>query len=113
LGWYGEGWSVATSRWCGDTFYTEVPVISQLSSLKKINNRFYFTPASGGNVTLTAYSLKGEMLMNKNINVQAGKQYSICQVIKDNLGMSSSQVHLVKIKGNGVNVSSKFLIKDQ
>ncbi|HAJ80748.1 MAG TPA: hypothetical protein DCO75_13375 [Fibrobacteres bacterium] len=111
IGWVGEAW--LGSYWCGDTITTIVPVVSKASVSKGLNNRFYFTPSSGGNVTLTAYSLKGEMLINKNINVQAGKQYSIRQVIKDNLGMSSSQVHLVKIKGNGVNASSRFLIKDQ
>jgi hypothetical protein len=84
-----------------------IPVKYQAASKNTINNRYMFTPA-GGNVSVTAFSLKGEELFNRNVTVKAGMKYSIRQFMRGTLGLSASQVRLVKIKGEGVNVSTKM-----
>ena len=84
----------------------EIPVRYRSNPQKALNNRFIFTPA-GKNVTITAYSLKGEALLSKKVIVQAGKCYSISQFVHRAIGISAAQVRMVKIKGEGVNVTTR------
>jgi hypothetical protein len=84
-----------------------ISVKNTVTRNKGINNRYIFTPAAG-NVAVTAYSLKGEALLSKNVSVQAGQHYSIRQFVNENMGLSASQVRLVKIKGEGVNTSTRI-----
>ncbi len=74
---------------------------------KAINNRFVFTPA-GGAVSIAAFSLKGEEIFSKNMTVKAGTPYSIRQFVRGAMGPSASQVRLVKIKGEGVNITTRI-----
>jgi len=71
------------------------------------NNRFYFTPTSGS-VTLCSYSLKGEALVRKTVNVRAGKRYSVRQFVAEHRGAAASQIRLVTIKGEGVNSTMRM-----
>jgi hypothetical protein len=68
------------------------------------NNRLYFTPAMGGSVDLSLYSLSGRLLGNKQMSVIAGKRYSIKQFASENGQLSGSQIVIMRIRGAGVNV---------
>jgi hypothetical protein len=83
-----------------------LPVKYQAFGQQAINNRYLFTPA-GGSVSLTAFSLKGEVLFSKNVTVLAGKKYSIGQFVGSAMGSSASQVRMISIKGAGVNVMTR------
>jgi hypothetical protein len=73
---------------------------------KAINSRTIFTPV-GASVAITAFSLKGEALISRNVSVSAGKQYSVSQFVHGALGPVASQVRMVTIKGDGVNVTTR------
>jgi hypothetical protein len=81
---------------------TGVKLVSNPKSL--INNRLFFTPAVGGAVDLSLFSLSGKMLANKRITVIAGKQYSIKQLTSSNLKLSMDQLNVVRISGAGINL---------
>lgn len=70
--------------------------------------RFSFIPKSTGKVTLSIYSLKGELLCNKTLGVEANKQYSMRQMVQQYASRGSAQMRLVKIQGAGVNMNEKI-----
>jgi hypothetical protein len=83
------------------------PVKYQAVRGKAINNRYFFTPA-GGNVSLTIFSLKGEALLTKQVTVKAGMKHSVSRFVRDNMGLSASQVRMVSITGEGVNITTRI-----
>jgi hypothetical protein len=84
-----------------------LPVKYQAGLKNALNNRCVFTPA-GGNVLITAFSLKGEELLCRNVDVRAGTHYSVRQFVRNALGLSASQVRMVNIKGEGVNLTARI-----
>lgn len=84
-----------------------LPVKYQAFQKKSINNRYIFTPAAG-NVSISAFSLKGEALFCKNVTVHAGTPYSIRQFVRGLMGPSASQVRMVQIRGEGVNTTTRI-----
>jgi hypothetical protein len=84
-----------------------LPAKNHAKGQKAINSRTIFTPV-GASVAITAFSLKGEALISRNVSVSAGKQYSISQFIRGALGPVASQVRMVTIKGDGVNVTTRI-----
>lgn len=75
--------------------------------LTSANNLRYFTPSVSGNVVLSGYSLNGALLFKKTVNVIAGTTYSTGKIISSYASSMSSQMHLVQIKGAGVNCMHK------
>jgi hypothetical protein len=70
--------------------------------------RFSFIPKSAGKVTLSIYSLRGELLCNKTFGVEANKRYSMRQMVQAYSGRGGAQMKLVKIRGAGVNMNEKI-----
>ena len=84
-----------------------LPVKYQANQKNALNNRYVFTP-TGGKVSITAFSLKGEELFCKDVDVRAGTRYSIRQFVRNTMGLSASQVRMVKIQGQGVNLTTRI-----
>jgi hypothetical protein len=98
----------------GELDIARISLVAQANAVKyqanhkiALNNRYVFTPA-GGNVSLTVFSLKGEVLASRDVTVQAGTRYSVRQFVFNTLGLSASQVRMVSIKGKGVNVTTRI-----
>ncbi|MBN2037382.1 MAG: hypothetical protein JW768_11615 [Chitinispirillaceae bacterium] len=72
-----------------------------------VMNSRSFTPSSTGPVMLSAFSLGGELLFSRPVQVVAGKRYVIDEFVKSNVCCPSSQIHCVKIKGAGVDLTKK------
>jgi hypothetical protein len=83
------------------------PVKYQASPKNALNNRYVFTPAKG-NVLLTAFSLRGEEIFCRNVDVRAGTRYSVRQFVRNTIGLFASQVRMVKIQGQGVNLTTRI-----
>jgi len=81
---------------------TAIKATSNRQSLK--SNRLFFTPLTNGAIALSVFSLNGKLLADKQVNVAAGKRYSIRQFASANANVSASQVHLVRIRGAGIDV---------
>jgi hypothetical protein len=78
---------------------------------KKISgnaNSKFFIPSSSGIITLAAYSIAGELIAKKLVNVESGKQYSVNKFVKSNSEMSKSRIYCVKINGAGIDRTVKF-----
>ncbi|MBN2038126.1 MAG: hypothetical protein JW768_15400 [Chitinispirillaceae bacterium] len=86
----------------------DIPVRHTVSRRAGQANRFYFTPSSAGNVALSIYSLKGELLSATSVKVEKGRQYSIRKFALENSGLKSAQIRMVKIRGAGVEVNQKI-----
>lgn len=86
----------------------DIPVRYTVSPRMNSTDRFHFVPRTTGKVTLTVYSLRGELLSSRTIGVVANRQYRVRDFAVRNSGLASPQVRMVKIKGLGVNVSEKI-----
>jgi hypothetical protein len=75
---------------------------------KTENNGRYFTPGTNGMVELSIYSMKGEMLIDKKVNVSSGRIYSVREFALANSPLRSSQMRLIKIQGAGISVAGKM-----
>jgi hypothetical protein len=85
----------------GPVRYTVSPRMSQ-------SDRLHFSPRTTGKVTLSVYSLRGELLSSRTIGVEANRRYTVRDFALRNSGLASPQVRMVKIKGLGINVSEKI-----
>ena len=85
----------------------EGPVRHTVSPRMSQSDRFHFIPKTTGKVTLSVYSLRGELLSSRTIGVEANQQYTVRDFALRNSGLAS-QVRMVKIKGLGVNVNEKI-----
>jgi hypothetical protein len=79
-------------------------IISKHSHSIPVTGSSYFTPANNGSVHMSVFSINGKLLMNKDIAVNAGKQYLTSDFATQHSSLSAAQMYLVKITGAGVNV---------
>jgi hypothetical protein len=86
----------------------EGPVKHTVSPRMNQSDRFHFIPRTTGKVTLFVYSLRGELLSSRTIGVEANRQYTVREFALRNSGLSSQQIRMVKITGQGMNVNEKI-----
>jgi hypothetical protein len=96
----------------------KVARISLLPDLAAVRNRaalrigktgkFGFIPKNSGKVTFSIYSLKGGVLFNKTIDVEANRLYSMSQFVQKFSNTNSKQIRMVRIQGQGVNINEKI-----
>jgi hypothetical protein len=71
-------------------------------------DRFTFTPKISGKVTVSIYSLKGELLHARSVGVEPGKTYSARRLAQQQSGLGAAQMRIVRIQGAGVFINEKI-----
>jgi len=75
----------------------------------KVITASHFIPEVSDKVTLTIFSLQGEQLFKKSVDVTAGKTYDVFAFARKNSKLPKKWVQCVHIFGAGVNVSRKVV----
>jgi hypothetical protein len=76
-------------------------------AIKTAGDPRFFVPKASGKVTLAIYSLQGEQLFKKSVDVTAGQSYRISQFAQRNSNLPAGWIHCVKITGAGLNIVRK------
>lgn len=71
-------------------------------------DRLHFVPNAAGKVTVSIYSLKGELLHEQIMSVESGRQYSIRSIAQQRSGVNGGAMRIVKIQGAGVSINQKI-----
>ncbi len=80
----------------------------QLELIKKYDNSRYFIPTVSGIVTLSIFSLHGDLLSRKHIDVIAGKKYEVNKFARRNSKLPSKRIECIQINGSGVNITKRM-----
>jgi hypothetical protein len=67
----------------------------------------FFVPAVSGTVTLAVFSLQGEQLFKKTVNVTAGRRYPVRQFALKNSRLPAQLIKFVRVSGPGLNITAK------
>jgi hypothetical protein len=71
-------------------------------------DRYSFVPKTTGKVTVSIFSLKGELLHEQLMCVESGRQYSIRSFAGQRGGYNNAKMRIVRIQGAGVSINEKI-----
>ncbi|MBN1129297.1 MAG: hypothetical protein JXA71_09940 [Chitinispirillaceae bacterium] len=86
----------------------DIPVRYKTAPRVAPSDRFTFTPKKAGKVTVSIYTLKGELLFSKAMGVDAGTKYSVRTLANQFIGKNAPQMRIIKIQGAGVFMNEKL-----
>jgi hypothetical protein len=71
---------------------------------KAVGNSRFFMPRVSGKVILSIYSLQGQLLFKKPVDVTAGTRYDVLKFARKKSSLSAGSIHTIHIRGAGVNI---------
>lgn len=87
---------------------SSIPVRHKTAPRISPADRFSFIPKSSGTITVSIYTLKGELIHAQSVSVESGRQYSVKRLAPQRNGMNNGQMRIIRVQGAGVNINEKF-----